>query len=385
MHIKEALIILKLMAERKRILFLLHLPPPVHGSSVVGGFIKTSKLINDTFYCFYINLLASSNISDTGQVTAKKILGFLSTIFKLVYQLVSKRPQLCYLALTTTGAAFFKDAILILILKVFRIRRVYHLHNKGVELHRHILFYSLFYKFVFKNSEVILLSKYLYNDISAFVKWNRVYICPNGTPSLNADFDDNTDQKKKAFNILFLSNLFESKGVVTLLKACTILKSKRGDFKCTFIGGEGDISKNDLSLLIRQMALVDHVVYEGKKYAYEKHVALSTADVFVFPTYYHNECFPLVLLEAMSYSLPIVTTSEGGIADIVIDGKTGFLVSPKNPHEISSKLELLMEDKSRFVAMGLAGKKKYLEEYTLDTFEQRMLSILKELIKKADD
>lgn len=46
----------------------------------------------------------------------------------------------------------------------------------------------------------------------------------------------------------------------------------------------------------------------------------------MFPTYYHNECFPLVLLEAMQHGLPCISTNEGAISDIVDDGVTGYIV-----------------------------------------------------------
>lgn len=49
----------------------------------------------------------------------------------------------------------------------------------------------------------------------------------------------------------------------------------------------------------------------------------------LFPTFYHNEYFPLVLLEAMEHGLSFISTTEGGIPGIVDDGKTGFLV-PKH-------------------------------------------------------
>ena len=48
---------------------------------------------------------------------------------------------------------------------------------------------------------------------------------------------------------------------------------------------------------------------------------LQTADIFVFPTFYFNECFPLVIIEAMMNGLPVISTDEGGIRDEVKDGK----------------------------------------------------------------
>ena len=72
----------------------------------------------------------------------------------------------------------------------------------------------------------------------------------------------------------------------------------------------------------------------GRKYEKEKEETFAKADIFAFPTYYNNECFPLVLLEAMQHSLPVVSTFEGGIPDIVDEGEAGFLVAQKNAEKL---------------------------------------------------
>ena len=67
--------------------------------------------------------------------------------------------------------------------------------------------------------------------------------------------------------------------------------------------------------------LNDRIAYVGRKVGEEKEAFFRQSDVFVFPTYYYNECFPLVILEAMEYKLPVISTNEGGIPDIVKDGE----------------------------------------------------------------
>ena len=81
--------------EKHKILFLLHIPPPVHGSSVVGQAIKESHFINDDFDCQYINLLASSTIADSGIVTPRKIVGFLGIWLKVLYSIILRGPNIC--------------------------------------------------------------------------------------------------------------------------------------------------------------------------------------------------------------------------------------------------------------------------------------------------
>src|SRR5690554_846507 len=198
---------------RKNILFMLHLPPPVHGSSLVGELVKDSILINDSFEGRYINLILSRHVHESGKTNIKKLIRFSVTWFHLLGKLIHRKPDLCYYALTTTGSGFKKDVLLIALLRLFRVRIVYHIHNKGVIHARKKRFNRLLYRFVFKNCRVILLSKYLYYDIEPFVTRDQVYICPNGIKDYQPNTSFLTLPENKPFKILFFSNLIEEKGV----------------------------------------------------------------------------------------------------------------------------------------------------------------------------
>ena len=76
------------------------------------------------------------------------------------------------------------------------------------------------------------------------------------------------------------------------------------------------------------------VLYLGKKYGEEKNEEYDNADVFVFPTYYYNECFPLVLLEAMEHAVPCISTREGGVSAIIDDGVNGFICKQKDSEDL---------------------------------------------------
>ena len=114
---------------KKNILFMLHLPPPVHGSSLVGELIKGSNLINDSFEGRYINLILSREVHESGETNLKKLLRFAVIWFHLLGKLIHRKPDLCYYALTTTGSGFRKDVLLIALLRLFRVNIVYHIHN----------------------------------------------------------------------------------------------------------------------------------------------------------------------------------------------------------------------------------------------------------------
>jgi glycosyltransferase involved in cell wall biosynthesis len=363
---------------KKHILFILHFPPPVHGSSVIGLQVKESKLINSEFDTRYINLGTSKTIDEIQKFAFSKIFRYLSILCQVVYNLIFHRPDLCYLAITAEGNPFYKDALIVFLIKLFSIKLVYHLHNKGISNSQNKVIDNLLYRFVFKNTRVILLSQYLYPDIQKYVSINNVYYCPNGIKQIeNIHLQDKSND---CVEILFLSNMIESKGVFVLLDACRILKMKNLNFHCTFIGGKGDISESQFEERIVENGLHNYVIYVGKKLGIEKNEFLAQADIFAFPTYYEKETFGLVNLEAMQYELPVISTNEGGIPDVVKDGVTGFIVKQKDAKGLAEKLELLIFDKSLRKTMGMNGRLRYEQNFTLHHFENKFAAILNQVI-----
>lgn len=117
--------------------------------------------------------------------------------------------------------------------------------------------------------------------------------------------------------------------------------------------------------------------YHGRKYGAEKEAFWQQADIFVFPTHYSNECFPLVLLEAMQHGVPCISTREGGIEGIVRDGESGLLVERNNDTALAVAIEKLLGDAPLRQAMGQKGRAAYEEHFTLRAFEHRMAKVLK--------
>ena len=321
----------------------------------------------------------SRTINETGRPSILKVIRFIKVWFKLLFDILKDKPDVCYLALTATGIPFYKDVLLVALLRLFKIKRIYHLHNKGIKNFQTNKINFRLYRFVFNNADVILLSKQLYKDIETFVPSSRVHICPNGIEDTVRDTEIQSKPKENPAKILFLSNLLESKGVFVLLDACAILKQKGIDFECNLIGAEGDLSVKQFNKRVVQKGVTDRVVYLGKKFGQDKYDIFMNADIFAFPTYYFNECFPLVLLEAMSFGLPLVSTFEGGIPDIIEVGTTGYLVPQRNVEALADKLEILIKNPELRQQMGKAGRIKYQNEFTLPIFENRLKDILERI------
>ena len=359
-----------------KILFVLHLPPPVHGAATVGLQIKNSTIVNEAFSCEYINLGTSVTIEEIGKRRVVKLLRYFAILWKVLKAVLLHRPDLCYFSMTSKCTPFYKDASLALLVKLLGGKIVYHFHNKGVSVNQDKFIDNLLYRLVFKGSEVVLLSSSLYPDIQKYVKTEHVYYCPNGIKEVEKVSGSSVGGK--SVELFFLSNLMESKGVYLLLEACKILKHKQLAFQCTFVGGIGDIDKQQFVSKLQELDIEDCVHYLGEKFGKEKGDIFSKTDIFVHPTL--NDCFPLVLLEAMQYSLPVISTFEGGIPDIVDDKFTGFLIPKNDTPALVEKLELLIGDADLRLKMGRAARQKFDKEFKSDKFEMRMTQILHQVL-----
>jgi glycosyltransferase involved in cell wall biosynthesis len=302
-----------------------------------------------------------------------KLFRFVHAYFQVFYKLVLHRYDICYLAITCHGIGFLKDAPFVLLCKSLGRKVIIHQHNKGMNRYVGYKLFCWLLKQVYEDTNVILLSWKLYPDVARIVKKEQVRICPNGIPALS---DEEVNIKPHSIpRIFFLSNLVESKGVYVLLDACKMLMEKGVAFICHLVGAESkEISRNTLEEEIRRRGLVGMVQYYGPQYGKDKERFFQEADIFVQPTF--EDCFPLTIIEAMQYSLPVVATSEGAIPDMVQDGVNGFVCKQQDVDSLVIALEQLITNPALRQQMGEAGYQRYKELYTLEAFEKRFVELL---------
>ena len=376
-----------------KVLYVMHMPPPVHGASMMGQYIKDSHLLQARFDSEYINMAAATDLNDIGHVGIKKIVNYGKMLRRIRKSVRNAKPHVIYVTPNSAGMAFYKDFVTVSLIKYW-IRRsscntkiLVHYHNKGVKDFSKSKVNDWLYRRFFSGLHVLLLGETLYDDVKKYVPASRVRFCGNGIPELSKEEDNRViermkerqkEKTEKAVHILFLSNMMEEKGVWALVDACKILKEKGIAFQCTFVGGWKDITEDAFNQRITDLGLQSELTAVGPKYGKEKEPYWMDADVFVAPSY--NECFPLVLLEAMQHALPCISTNVGAIPDIIDNGKTGFVVNKKNAGHLAAKIMELVEDKGKQINMGLNGYRKFKEQYTLKMFENRLSDVLEQLM-----
>ena len=78
----------------------------------------------------------------------------------------------------------------------------------------------------------------------------------------------------------------------------------------------------------------------------------------------------------MEHAVPCISTREGGVSAIIDDGVNGFMVEKRDANVLADRIEFLLTHPEERTHMGIAGRQKFKNEFTLPKFETRMKQIL---------
>ena len=366
---------------------LVQLPPPSHGAAEMNK-LAISALRDVTNYDIHvIDISPPQSIGRVGRLAINKVLYSFRVWSALIACVLRVRPETCYFAIPVRGYAFYRELVTLFLLRIFGVRRVFHLHAQGVRasIVKHDWRRSL-YEFAFRDAEVIVTSPRLIEDVRAVVPDTHVHVVPNGIPdptSVTSGWPgDRSGEPIRAEEpvLLFLSNMFESKGPLVLLEAAAILKERGCRFRLQMAGAwVPPLTQTFMTERLRELGLAAQVSLLGAVAGEAKAAAFRASNIFVHPTY--DEAFPLVLLEAMAFSLPVVSTSVGGIPDIVLPRETGFLVAERDPLALARTLQYLIEDRDACLRMGRNGRQRFEALFTEAAFRYSLQNTVSRLLQ----
>lgn len=139
--------------------------------------------------------------------------------------------------------------------------------------------------------------------------------------------------------ILFMSRLEKNKGIYETIDSFRIFLKRYPD-SILHICGDGKEKNSILSYINND--LNRSILFEGFVSGKQKSEIFSKSHLFIFPS--RREGMPNVILEAMAFGLPILTTPVGGIADFFDEGKMGFLLRQSDPEKIAEMIETTLKD-----------------------------------------
>jgi len=364
--------------QKRKVLFLVHLAPPVHGAAIMNELYLRSKIVNSNFCLRYVKLNYSRTLDDIGRFNTYKIAGFFLTLFKIFKSLILFRPNLIYFEIAPLGLGFLRDSFFVLLCKVFKRKIVFHLQAKGISeaIKRRRKFW--YYSFVFKNTKIILLSKLLYYDVGNIFKISDVYILPNCVKDelSEEEFQQIIKYRSKNYRpvLLFLSNMIESKGPLDVLKICNSLNKEGVDFECLFVGPwESEEIKMRWYEFLEQYDLREKCKYLGPKYGNEKKQIMKNTNFLIFPTRYKLETFGLVIIEAFMYGIPVVAYDNGGIKETIKHEWLGYMSLKKDYYDLYKYIKKNIHRQYDWYKI----RRYFLENYSNEIIENQLVEIFR--------
>jgi len=216
------------------------------------------------------------------------------------------------------------------------------------------------------------------------VRAEKVCVIPNGlvldkfvvTNSNKKEVRRDLGVAEEDFLWLAVGRLEEPKDYPNLLQAFRIVLDKYEAY--LYVAGQGSLME-DLERQAIKLGISDRVVFLGLRRDIPQ--LLQAADGFVLSSAW--EGLPNTVMEAMAAAKPVVATSVGGVPELVQEGKTGYIVPPRNPEALALAMEKMMAlSHEERCEMGKAGREHIEANYSLDRVVDQWEKLYMELLQK---
>ena len=364
----------------KVILIMASTPPPYGGGEIMCEILVRGLKKESNHRIIHINTSDNRGNANRGKIDLVNVGKGLWDLIHLIKDTLTYKPDIVYIPIAKSFIAFFRDSLYIISSSLLGVEVISHLHGGYFELNKGNKLKELFVNFVLKRVHTLLvLGENIKQRLKKQLQIQNFVVLYNGiSPIIQEKSDENKEQDEQ-FHVLFIGNLRGSKGVFDILKAIPLVLQETDQIDFWFAGEWPSDQEKDYALnLIKQNGIEKHVKFWGLITGEEKSEFFNRGNVLVHPTYYDGQ--PIVLLEAMSVGLPIISTDIGSIAETVIDNKNGFIIPTGSPDKIAEKILLLYRDGKLRMAMSAMSKKIYETKFTEEVFLTKVQEIFNQIL-----
>lgn len=285
---------------------------------------------------------------------------YLSTIIQIFKNL--KNTDVVFLNASSNGA-FFLSPIVFLIAKTFGKKFILRLFGSNFEqVYKN---QKGIFRFLFKNtalkSDLVIVETKVNVQCFEVLGAKEIYWLPNVRSKQS--IEDKEPSFKKRF--VFISHVKESKGVMELIQAADALDDSYTIDVYGPVFDEFDLKAFDNS----------SAKYKGTLTPEQVISTLKEYNVLVLPTYYKEEGYPGIVIEAMSLGIPCISTFWNSIPEIIEDGYNGILVPIKNQQALRNAMQHY--DKKNYNIFVKNTLKKFSEFDEIKVYERLLLKLEK--------
>ena len=233
--------------------------------------------------------------------------------------------------------------------------------------------------------KIVTVSQAVANHIkqSPFIKDSQVEVIYNGVdnavyyPMDASSIREKFDIAQDALVIGMIGRVNAIKGQNDFIEAVEPLLEKNEQAVAFLAGGVFPGEEWRLEELDKRIASSSVVSQIHRIDYYDKTSELyNMFDIFVLPSI-KPDSLPTVVLEAMACSKPVVGYNNGGIAEMVVDDKSGCLVKPNRPQELSKAISLLLDSSEKREKFGRVGYQRQKELFSLESYIKNFSELYK--------
>lgn len=356
----------------KKILLMGPLTPPYHGQSI--AFTTIVKQFENRNHIFI-------NISNTNSI----IKGFFLCL-KIIFIVLFNNINVVYFTCSRGFSSSIRDVVLLLCARIKKIRVINHLH--GNTFYRFYHSVPSWYRFIIKyaynqvDTSIVLLPimKEQFRDFPNM----KIKTVSNCYSSKLDKLPLIKEKSNDSISLLYLSNIMESKGILFLLDACNTLFQTHPNLSLciagTFISDECSrqevIKKrfeNQYNFLRKKYPT--KIKYRGVVSGEVKSKLLWDSDIFILPTYYPSEAFPLSIIEAMRAGNYVISSIHNLIPEIIMKDN-GTLVEPRSSETIVQAVIDICSNTTQLRKVQNYNIEYAIQNYQESKYVEQVLSII---------
>lgn len=298
---------------------------------------------------------------------------FLARIFGLS---IFSKFDVAHIHLASKGSAYRKF-IAMAVLCLFGKKYLVHLHGAKFDdfhssLPRPLAFVVRYY--LQRAVYVVALSNSWERWLQNCLHLENTRVINNGSPSAKRDVEPSIPSTK--FVCFFGGRLEDRKGPGELLKACSIPPLKNN--VQIWFAGDGD--NDHYRTLAQKLNVIDDCTFFGWMNKEDYFKKLNQADVFILPSF--AEGMPMSIIESMSAGIPPISTTVGGIPELVNSGKTGILIEPGDTEALHNAIKSLLENPDVRIRMSDACLDEYKRNFSVDRMYSDFKILYQEIASK---
>jgi len=301
----------------------------------------------------------------------QKLLIFLQALAIFNWTFLTQKVQLVHIH-SSSYASFFRKSVFVLLAKLWRRPVLFHIH--GSRFHtfyqQALLPIKMWIRLTLNLVDrIIVLSESWRNRIAQMGTHSAITVLKNPVECANLEPNPNPHSNGQ-FTILFLGELSKRKGIFDLLDIAAELLRNVPTVKF-ILAGNGNLSQ--IQQIIEAEGLEDYFLLPGWISSAERQCYFHQADLFILPSY--DEGLPVAILEAMACGLPVVSTTAGGIPELVENGVNGILVPPGDKTALKQAIISMIQNDPLRRQVGEKNRAKIQGEYDI----QVIAAVVKQL------